>query len=291
MQMAYNNLQMSPRVRIGLVQHGRRKRAPRPGVWSQPFCHPRWTLDYCGWNGHCTRLSAPGLQRSSFSRPPCSWHLYAPGTIYHEREDHPDIRHECLWFQFTLNSPLAPFTGRPYFMVLDPHGRLVEHVKTMYAAQHAGEPGGALILHGLLLTVLGEIAAAAYRGGTGLPDQPFVASDPVAAQDRESLLARVDAALAPRLQAPPALDGLALLLDMSVSSLSHRFRAEAGITIVERIRWLRIREARRLLGQQGSSVKSVARKLGFSSPYYFSRVFTEVTDLSPSSYLRQLRGR
>jgi AraC-like DNA-binding protein len=59
------------------------------------------------------------------------------------------------------------------------------------------------------------------------------------------------------------------------------------MTVLERVRWLRISQARRLLAERNATVKSVARRLGFSSPFYFSRVFREVTGITPIDYLRQ----
>ena len=76
---------------------------------------------------------------------------------------------------------------------------------------------------------------------------------------------------------------------MSVSSLAHRFKAETGMTPIERIRWLRVREAKRLLSREAATVKSVAAALRFSSPFYFSRVFKEVTGSTPQDFISQQR--
>ena len=89
-----------------------------------------------------------------------------------------------------------------------------------------------------------------------------------------------------RLGDPPSLKQLADLLNMSVSSLTHRFKDETGMTVNERTRQLRIYAARESLAQPGASVKAVARDLGFSSPAYFSRVFKEQTGLTPQEFIR-----
>ena len=67
----------------------------------------------------------------------------------------------------------------------------------------------------------------------------------------------------------------------------HRFKAETGWTVIERIRWLRVRGARSLLSVSEASVKETASRLGFSSPFYFSKVFKEVAGLTPRDFLRQ----
>ncbi|MEK7412198.1 MAG: helix-turn-helix domain-containing protein, partial [Planctomycetota bacterium] len=58
-----------------------------------------------------------------------------------------------------------------------------------------------------------------------------------------------------------------------------------------RIRWLRIREAKNRLAEPEATVKAVARSLGYSSQFYFSRVFKEVAGMTPEMYLDQMRGQ
>ena len=162
----------------------------------------------------------------------------------------------------------------------------------MHAIQNSGRPGSDLALHGLLLFILADIRAAAAGGGTGDPDDPFVLrnAEDVAGIASTLLLQRIDHIAERRIESLPSVDELAEMLGMSVSSLAHRYRAETGMTVIERFRWLRIREARRLLAQPGATVKSVAGNLNFSSPFYFSRVFNEITRMSPQTYMRQLKG-
>ena len=50
------------------------------------------------------------------------------------------------------------------------------------------------------------------------------------------------------------------------------------------VRERRIREAQRLLGKGGLSVKEVSGRLNFSDPQHFSRVFRQETGISPSEY-------
>jgi two-component system response regulator YesN len=46
----------------------------------------------------------------------------------------------------------------------------------------------------------------------------------------------------------------------------------------------RIERAGDLLADPGLSVKEVARRSGFESPYYFSRLFRKVTGRTPSEF-------
>jgi AraC-like DNA-binding protein len=105
------------------------------------------------------------------------------------------------------------------------------------------------------------------------------------------LLARVDPLIERSLSAPPSRAALCAALGMSESSFSHRFRAETGMSLSERIRWLRVRRAQSLLVDPEASVKNVARQLGFTSAFYFSSVFSAVTGLSPSRYRAEVLRR
>jgi AraC-like DNA-binding protein len=291
--MAYDFLQPIPNVSIGLIENRRIHPAGTgPTAWSRSYSHRPWTFDYCSFEGLRISLESPSLKLPPFKRSAGSWHLYAPGMSYREQMQRQELNVEALWMFFTLRGRFAPISGRPLTVILDPQERLVERVRTMYAIQNSGRPGSELAVHGLLLFILADIRAAAAGGGTGDPDSPFVLrnSEPLASAESALLLQRVDHIAERRINNLPSLDELAEILGMSVSSLMHRYRAETGMTVIDRFRWLRIREARRLLAQPGATVKTVAGKLNFSSPFYFSRVFSEVTRMSPQTYIRQLKG-
>ena len=187
----------------------------------------------------------------------------------------------------------GPLKGRRFAVIADPAGRIADYVRSMYVHQQHGRPGSGVVIHGLFVAVLGEIGAAAKRGDAGTGEAPWCVESPeeAAGAREDRLLHRVDRTVSEALSSPPSLDELAEALHMSVSSLAHRFKAETGFTVVDRVRWLRIREARRLLAQPGATVKGAAHELGFSSPAYFSRVFTEVSGITPVSYLQRATGR
>lgn len=290
--MAYDFLQPIPNVRIGLTEHRHQRPAKSgPSPWLGPFSNPSWTFDYCSYGGVRVSVDSPSLKLSPFERPGGRWHLYAPRVNYREQLARQELNVEALWLFFNLKGRFAPISGRPLTVICDPQERLAERVRTMHAIQNSGRPGSDLALHGLLLFILADIRAAAAGGGTGDPDDPFIlrnAED--MAGESPALLQRVDRIAEQKIERLPSVDELAEMLGMSVSSLAHRYRAETGMTVIERFRWLRVREARRLLAQPGATVKSVAGKLNFSSPFYFSRVFSEITRMSPQTYVRQLKG-
>jgi AraC-like DNA-binding protein len=280
--MAYNFPQSG--LPALLLAENRDERMKRTGLWSNTYKHTSWMMDYWGGQKLQCRVRLPDGASETFERRG-TWHLYAPGVAYQEcYEDR--TRWEMLWFQFTWDHPLPPLGGRAFTVVHDPDARLLPYARAMCASQQRSEPGGELVHRGLLLAILGEVLAAGRRGHAGTPQDPWTVAG---ASAEPALLQRVDALVLRRLASPPSLDELAEALNMSVSSLTHRFKDETGMTLVARVRWLRIREARLLLTRRGADVKSVARRLGFSSPFYFSKVFHETTGVTAVDYLRRNR--
>lgn len=73
-------------------------------------------------------------------------------------------------------------------------------------------------------------------------------------------------------------------MNCSVSTLSHIFKKENGMSISDYVEKLRLDEAKWLLRQSGYSVTEISENLGFCNPGYFSSVFKEKFGVSPKEY-------
>lgn len=73
----------------------------------------------------------------------------------------------------------------------------------------------------------------------------------------------------------------------SKTFLNNTFKKNTGTSIMHYYRTLKIEEAKTLL-KQGEAVNSVAYKLSFDCPNYFSKVFRGVTGLTPSQFKNTL---
>ena len=85
-------------------------------------------------------------------------------------------------------------------------------------------------------------------------------------------------------------DQIAAHLFMSRQHLSRRFTKEAGIPLAAYIRNEKTEEAKRLLRYTDKSISSIALFLGFSSQAHFSKVFKEITGMTPGEYREKKQG-
>ncbi len=77
---------------------------------------------------------------------------------------------------------------------------------------------------------------------------------------------------------------LAEVVGVSDNYLSQIFRQELGLSPTECLNRLRILKARELLQSSTDSVTSIATRVGFDDPAYFSRVFRKLNGCSPQAF-------
>ncbi|MCO6479586.1 MAG: helix-turn-helix transcriptional regulator [Phaeodactylibacter sp.] len=73
-------------------------------------------------------------------------------------------------------------------------------------------------------------------------------------------------------------------MGMSYSTLNRKLRGFTGQRAIQVLRGMRLQKAKALLRTGAFSVSEVAYETGFTSPAYFSRVFSRETGLPPSEY-------
>ena len=79
-------------------------------------------------------------------------------------------------------------------------------------------------------------------------------------------------------------DSICQHLGMSRSNLYRKLKALTNHSLTHFIRQLRLRKAEDLLQNTELDISEIAYSVGFSDPKYFSRVFAEVYEVSPSEY-------
>ena len=88
---------------------------------------------------------------------------------------------------------------------------------------------------------------------------------------------------------PLTLDLLAAVVHVNKFHMAHNFTRDYGISPINYLLSLRLRESQQLLQSTHHSMAQIARIVGFSSSCYFSQVFKKATGLSPSEYRTNAR--
>ena len=86
------------------------------------------------------------------------------------------------------------------------------------------------------------------------------------------------------------LEDLASMTHLSRFYISHSFKKEIGMSPMEYLIDIRIRESKILLRTTNYSISQVADIVGFTTPTYFSKQFRKSTGISPTDYREQFQG-
>lgn len=108
--------------------------------------------------------------------------------------------------------------------------------------------------------------------------------------DARQKITRTLAYMKQHLDQPLHLDTLASLANLSRSRYSALFKEQTGFAPMDYFNRLRMHRACQLLDTTDLNVKSVASRLGYQDPLYFSRVFRSITEVSPMAYRSKRKG-
>lgn len=87
------------------------------------------------------------------------------------------------------------------------------------------------------------------------------------------------------------LDALAKQYSVSISSLSHRFRAVTGVSVMEYLQSCRMAKVKQMLAETDCSIGEIVEKCGFSDNSNFSRTFKKRTGFSPSDFRKRYKAK
>ncbi len=136
----------------------------------------------------------------------------------------------------------------------------------------------------ILCRILGGIIEDVRQGSEALPWKSLLARLPrVGDDDRGSLVISVVHAL----HQDPSLSGreLAKRFAVSASKLTHAFKEEMGVSLVEYKNRLRLERFLTLVAPGGGNLMQAALDAGFGSYAQFHRVFRELLGATPREYI------
>lgn len=88
---------------------------------------------------------------------------------------------------------------------------------------------------------------------------------------------------------PLRIDDLAREVNLSVSTLHHRFKAMTAMSPLQYQKQLRLQEARRLMLAEGIDASAAGYRVGYESPSQFSREYSRLFGAPPLRDLARLR--
>ncbi|TAE78257.1 MAG: helix-turn-helix domain-containing protein [Verrucomicrobia bacterium] len=114
-------------------------------------------------------------------------------------------------------------------------------------------------------------------------------SDALAVDDAQ--MASVMRYVQAKFREPIDMPDILRAVPMSRRSLERKFRQTFGMSVIDRIRQIRVNEARLLLSATNDPITSIAEKCGFASYNYMGRIFQADTGMTPRDYRAQFRAR
>ena len=148
--------------------------------------------------------------------------------------------------------------------------------------------------HDIIETLHGEHGAGGRQSRldllSGLVICDLLDRQPARCNEGLSRAQRIRQIIEDRLTEPVLLEKLAREIHVSRDYLRQLFRNEFGESITRYVMRRRVEFASRLLLNSRDSVKEVAAQAGFSSEFYFSRVFRRFMGRPPSLWLEARRS-
>lgn len=205
------------------------------------------------------------------------WVLLAPGTLHDYGVASGAGHWELLWAHFRPRVDWHDWLHWPRIegglMRLRPAGGQAE-MAAQFAQVHRLHAGGGRRAEALAMNALEKL----------LLDCDM--HNPPASGPLDNRVRRAMHIMETRYAEKLSLNEMAREAGLSLSRLSHLFRAETGVTVQAYLEAIRMRRAADLLRRTGFPVKQVAAALGYESPFYFSRRFALATGQSPLAYRR-----
>ncbi len=113
---------------------------------------------------------------------------------------------------------------------------------------------------------------------------PYEAKPSAVSAHHRTLVRQAEDHIRANLDRKISIPDLAKVCCISPHHFAHIFKETMGVPPLHYIQQLRMDQARRLLADDSLCVYQVAQKVGYSDPFYFSRIFKKATGYSPQTF-------
>lgn len=112
----------------------------------------------------------------------------------------------------------------------------------------------------------------------------------VGSMTQSSILSHAVVYLRRNYNQPVSAEQVARSCHCSVSSLSHLFKQNLGVSIRDYLQQLRLADAKRLLSETDLPINAISDLLGYGNPNYFCNVFRKIEGIPPTLFRKQQKG-
>lgn len=171
---------------------------------------------------------------------------------------------------------LAQISGKPVFKLGDDH-EMALSFERIFRHMTGTRPSDAAACHAAVAEMMALLFQVRLNDPAG-----FQADIPPAIQDALQHM---------RLyySKPIRVGELAASVGMPESSFTRQFRKSVGTSPIAWLRHERIKQAKRRLMDSDDPIKEVARQVGYSDQYFFSKDFKKMTKLTPTQFREEER--
>lgn len=243
--------------------------------------HPDfWVLDYSITD--CAPVRTEKLA-SFLARPGGIAHLYPPGRRYYEafREKG---KYSSAYLIFAGENPeLRRVTGNSagFARILDP-ARTIQ--KLLVDAAQAASRGSRGYRESFAF-FCGVLDLLEHLPPPGKGAEDYLYDFGAFSGAWNSLRGQVREYLEQHFREHITVSQIARKFGVSESTLAHRYRREAGETLIDTLLRIRVEQSLPLL-QNGVSLKRIAAEVGFSNEFYYSKIFKRIYGSSPKNLIR-----
>lgn len=85
------------------------------------------------------------------------------------------------------------------------------------------------------------------------------------------------------------MEEISILTSYSKSYIHFVFRKKTGVGVIQYFNKMKIEKAKKLISEERWTISEISFMLGFSSIHYFSKVFRNLVNISPSEYRKSIK--
>ncbi len=246
----------------------------------------RWVVDYLNHGQQRQRIGGG----AEFVRLSGVAALYRPGCAYHEWQEAADgLDESYIIFAAagsTERSLRELLTRQGCCHLQDPNRALGELLRRLGEVLFSRAGNFQLLAHSLFCQILAAVLSS-ERLSAGLRRvQREAVSEPA-----DDFRSQAETFIRERITQRLHVSDLARHFNMSPSAFAHVYPGRVGEPPHRTVLRLKMETAKRLLVDEGRSVKEIAERLGFSSEFHFSHVFKNMEGLAPSHYRTAMTQR